>query len=117
MNELIGAHDPHQVIHVILDNLSTHKPKHDRWLARHPNVHFYFTPTRASWLNQVECWFSILGRQALQGASFPPPSSSARPWTAASKATTLGPCHLNGRRRKCIRSIQNDITLIYVTKY
>ena len=70
MNEVIGAYDPGQVIHVILDNLSTHKPKHDRWLARHHHVHFHFTPTRASWLNQVECWFSILGRQALQGASF-----------------------------------------------
>jgi len=35
-----------------------------------PNVHFHFTPTRASWLNQIECWFSLLGRQALQGASF-----------------------------------------------
>jgi hypothetical protein len=38
-------------IHVILDNLNTHKPKNDRWLKRHPNVHFHFTPTRASWLN------------------------------------------------------------------
>jgi transposase len=70
MNELVALYDPDQVIHVILDNLSTHKPKHDRWLARHPNVHFHFTPTRASWLNQIECWFSILVRQALQGASF-----------------------------------------------
>jgi transposase len=70
MNELVAPYAPDQVIHVILDNLSTHKPKHDRWLARHPNVHFHFTPTRASWLNQIECWFSILGRQALQGASF-----------------------------------------------
>jgi transposase len=70
MNELVAAYDADQVIHVVLDNLSTHKPKHDRWLARHPNVHFHFTPTRASWLNQVECWFSILSRQALQGASF-----------------------------------------------
>jgi hypothetical protein len=39
---------------VILDNLNTHKPRNDRWLRRHPNVHFHFTPTRASWLNQVE---------------------------------------------------------------
>jgi len=70
MNELVAAYDADQVIHVVLDNLSTHKPKHDRWLARHANVHFHFTPTRASWLNQVECWFSILSRQALQGASF-----------------------------------------------
>ena len=70
MKELVAPYAPDQVIHVIRDNLSTHKPKHDRWLARHPNVHFHFTPTRASWLNQIECWFSILGRQALRGASF-----------------------------------------------
>jgi transposase len=70
MNELIAGYDPGQSIHVIADNLSTHKPKHDRWLARHPNVHFHFTPTHASWLNQIECWFSILSRQALRGASF-----------------------------------------------
>jgi len=70
MNELIATYGPEQPIHVILDNLSTHKPKHDRWLARHPNVHFHFTPTHASWPNQVECWFSIMSRQALQGASF-----------------------------------------------
>src|ERR1700751_3410779 len=57
-------------IHVILDNLNTRKPKNDRWLKSHPNVHLHFTPTHTSWLNQVECWFSILSRQALQGASF-----------------------------------------------
>jgi hypothetical protein len=34
----------------VLDNLNTHKPRHDRWLARHRNVHFHFTPTHASWL-------------------------------------------------------------------
>jgi hypothetical protein len=33
-------------------------------------VHFHFTPTRSSWLNQVENWFSILQRQSLNGASF-----------------------------------------------
>jgi transposase len=70
MNELIAPYDADQSIHVIVDNLSTHKPKHDHWLARHPNVHFHFTPTHASWLNQIECWFSILSRQALHGASF-----------------------------------------------
>jgi hypothetical protein len=31
-----------------LDNLSTHKPKEDRWLKAHPRVHFHFTPTHAS---------------------------------------------------------------------
>lgn len=69
MNEVVSAY-PGQEIHVVLDNLSTHKPKHDHWLARHPNVHFHFTPTHASWLNQVEVWFSILSRQALAHSSF-----------------------------------------------
>ncbi len=38
--------------------------------SRHPNVQFHFTPTRASWLNQVETWFSILEGKSLNGASF-----------------------------------------------
>ena len=72
MNELIRDYGE-QEIHVVLDNLNVHKPKHDRWLARHKNVHFHFTPTNACWLNQIEIWFSILQRQALQGASFSSP--------------------------------------------
>lgn len=59
-------------------NFNTHKPKHDRWLPRHPNVHFHFTPTYASWLNQIECWFSILSRRALKGASFTNPRQLRR---------------------------------------
>jgi transposase len=47
--------------------------KEDRWLKRHPRVHLHFTPTYSSWLNQVECWFSILSKQALQGVSFTSP--------------------------------------------
>ena len=69
MNELL-ADNPGRELHVILDNLSTHKPKRDRWLKLHPNVHLHFIPTYSSWLNQVECWFSILSRSALRGASF-----------------------------------------------
>ena len=69
MNRIIAEH-PGREIHVILDNLNTHKPKNDRWLKRHPNVHFHFTPTKASWLNQVEIWFSILAAKALAGGSF-----------------------------------------------
>lgn len=69
MNEVIADY-PDQEVHVILDNLNTHKPKEDRWLARHPNVHFHYTPTRASWLNQIEVWFSMLSRGALKNASF-----------------------------------------------
>ena len=69
MNEVVADY-PQQEIHVVLDNLSSHKPKRDRWRARHPNVHWHYTPTHASWLNQVEIWFSILTRQALRGREF-----------------------------------------------
>jgi transposase len=72
LNEVVALH-PDQELHVVLDNLNTHKPKQDRWLAAHPKVHFHFTPTHASWLNQIECWFSILSRRALRGASFTSP--------------------------------------------
>jgi transposase len=69
MNRIVAQH-PGKEIHVILDNLSTHKPKRDIWLTRHPNVHFHYTPTHASWLNQIEIWFSILAGTSLKGASF-----------------------------------------------
>lgn len=72
MNQVVARHGNRE-IHVILDNLNTHKPKHDRWLARHRNVHFHYTPTHASWLNQIEVWFSKLSRDALKGASFTSP--------------------------------------------
>ena len=69
MNRMVKQYQGNE-IHVILDNLSTHKPKRDRWLARHPNVHFHYTPTHGSWLNQIEIWFSILSAKSLKGGSF-----------------------------------------------
>ncbi len=68
MNRVV-AQFPETELHVVLDNLNTHKPKHDHWLSRHPLVHFHYTPTHASWLNQVEVWFSILTRAVLRGLS------------------------------------------------
>lgn len=68
MNLVVAAY-PGRELHVVLDNLNTHK-KNERWLKRHPKVHFHFTPTRASWLNQIEIWFSILQGQSLAGKSF-----------------------------------------------
>jgi transposase len=72
MNGIVADY-PDQEIHVILDNLNTHKPKRDMWLKMHPQVHFHFTPTYASWLNQCEIWFSILERGALHGGNFTRP--------------------------------------------
>jgi hypothetical protein len=65
MNSVVAAF-PGSELHVILDNLNTHK-KNQRWLKNHPNVRFHFTPTRLSWLNQVETWCSFLQRQSLNG--------------------------------------------------
>ncbi len=70
MNEVVQGYEMNQQIHVILDNFSTHKPKNDKWVQRHKNVHFYYTPTHASWLNMIEIWFSLLSRHALKGRSF-----------------------------------------------
>jgi len=58
-------------LHVVLDNSSTHStPAVHAWLAAHPDVHFHFTPTGASWLNMVEAWFSILTRKSVRRGSF-----------------------------------------------
>ena len=73
MNKLVRQHPEDQEIHVILDNLSTHSKKGGTWLARHPHVHFHFTPTNASWLNQIEVWFSILTVRVLRNGSFTSP--------------------------------------------
>lgn len=68
MDQVVAETAPELELHVILDNYGTHK-KCDAWLAAHPHVHFHFTPTSASWLNQVEIWFGILSRKALRGLS------------------------------------------------
>lgn len=57
-------------VHVVLDNLSTHKtPRVKRWLQRHPRFVLHFTPTHSSWLNQVERWFASLMDQQLRRGS------------------------------------------------
>jgi transposase len=65
MRQVIRAY-PASDLHVILDNSSTHRtPEVRTWLAAHPRVQFHYTPTSASWLNQVEGFFGILGKQSL----------------------------------------------------
>ena len=59
---------PDQELHVIFDNSSTHStPEVRASLVAHPRLHFHYTPTSASWLNQVEGFFGILGKQSLTG--------------------------------------------------
>jgi transposase len=54
-------------IHLVMDNYGTHKtPAIKAWFARHPRFQVHFTPTSASWLNQVERWFATLTQKYLR---------------------------------------------------
>jgi transposase len=65
MNDVVKSY-PVRELHVVLDNLNIHKNEAAKqWLLAHPRVHFHYTPTHASWMNMIECFFSILTRQAL----------------------------------------------------
>ena len=65
MEEVVKSY-PQRELHVVLDNLNIHKNQAAKeWLLRHSRVHFHYTPTHASWVNTVECFFSILSRQGL----------------------------------------------------
>jgi transposase len=62
---LVARLNPRRQFHVVLDNSSTHgTPNVMAWLAKSPRIHFHYTPTSASWLNQVEGFFGILAKQA-----------------------------------------------------
>jgi transposase len=70
VRELEDQVDADLEIHVVLDNLSTHKaPPVHRWMLRNPRFHLHFTPTYASWLNLVERFFGLLTEQALKRGS------------------------------------------------
>src|SRR5271163_2538040 len=57
--------------HLVADNYATHKhPRVKAWLARHPRFHLHYTPTYASWLNQVERWFALITHRAIRRGSF-----------------------------------------------
>jgi DDE superfamily endonuclease len=67
MKRVVAAHPGRNSRHP-RQSQHTHKPKNDQWLKRHENVHFHFTPTKTSWLNQGE--ISILSYKALAVTSF-----------------------------------------------
>src|SRR6266849_8967483 len=65
LDEVVRSY-PVRELHVVLDNLNIHKnDAAKQWLLRHPRVHFHYTATHASWMNMIECFFSILTKQAL----------------------------------------------------
>ena len=61
----------HLDIHLVVDNYATHKHAKVRdWLARRARCHMHYTPTYASWINQVERWFGLITQQAIRRGSF-----------------------------------------------
>jgi transposase len=71
LGDIIATQPRRREIHVIVDNLSAHKTKGvQAFLDAHPQVHLHFTPTYASWLNQVELWFAKIERDLLARGIF-----------------------------------------------
>jgi transposase len=71
LGELVASQPVGRAIHVIADNLSTHKTQAVRtFLIDHPRVRIHFTPTYSSWLNQVELWFAKIERDVLARGIF-----------------------------------------------
>lgn len=71
LRDIVASQSPRREIHVIVDNLSAHKTKAvQAFLEAHPRVHLHFTPTYASWLNQVELWFNKIERDLLARGIF-----------------------------------------------
>lgn len=72
IDEVVKATEPDgTAVHLVLDNYATHKtPAVQRWLKRHPEYHLHFTPTSASWLNQVERVFADLTQKQLRRGVF-----------------------------------------------
>jgi len=71
LDDIDRSVDPALAIHVVLDNGSSHVSKHTRaWFAAHPRWVVHYTPPHASWVNQVELFFSILQRKVLANGDF-----------------------------------------------
>jgi transposase len=71
LTTVVATQSPRREIHIILDNLATHKTKQvQAFLAAHPSVRLHFTPTYSSWLNQVELWFAKIERDVIARGIF-----------------------------------------------
>ena len=96
LQDVLATQSRRREIHVIVENLSAHKTKKvEAFLAVHPRVHLHFTPTYASWLNQVELWFAKIERDLLargiRREPLPHCLTSLERSAAISRATTKPP--------------------------
>jgi transposase len=92
LDDIVTSQPKGRELHVIADNLSTHKTQAVRtFLIDHPHVRLHFTPTYSSWLNQVEFWFSKIERDLLDEASSRPLLTSLGRFVDTSATTTRLP--------------------------
>ena len=71
LDQIDRSIDPALEIHVVLDNGSSHRSKYTKaWFAAHPRWTTHYTPPHASWVNQVELFFSILQRKVIRNGNF-----------------------------------------------
>src|SRR5215217_4075920 len=117
MNDVVAAY-PDTAIHVVLDNLSTHKPKNDRWLKRHPNVQFHFTPTRASWAQPSGDLVSRSCKESLCTVALSPRSiSSGSTSMPSSTPITKPPSRSSGQSPRSTKNVSNLVSRISDSGY
>jgi transposase len=96
---------PELSVHLVMDNYATHKtPAIQRWLVRHPRYQIHFTPTSASWLNQVERFFAALTEKQIAEAASAPHNNSKQPSESTSTTTTQSQNHSAGQNPQTIYS-------------
>jgi hypothetical protein len=117
-------------IHLVLDNYATHKaPPVKAWLARHPRYRLHFTPTSASWLNQVERWFALLADKQIKrrvhrsldqlkaeiAAFIQAHNDHSKPLPPVTIERPRGPVRSSRRVRRLVASIIIRSTVVRVT--
>jgi hypothetical protein len=93
----------HLDVHLVCDNYGTHKtPAITKWLTAHPRFHMHFTPTGASWINQVERWFGFITDQLIPPRQPPlrPSPRSRHPRLGQSLERRPQTLHLDQDRRR-----------------
>ena len=92
LDEIDANVPPDLDVHLVLDNSATHKTKLIRdWLAKRTRYHVHFTPTSASWINQVERWFALLTERTLRRGVHRSVADLERDIRLSSRATNAEP--------------------------
>ncbi|HVR42170.1 MAG TPA: IS630 family transposase [Thermoanaerobaculia bacterium] len=112
LGAVVASQPKRKEIHIVLDNLSTHKTKRvHEFLASHPNVHLHFTPTYSSWLNQIEIWFSKIERDLIARGIFTSVNDLRRKIVRYIKSYNKAPKPIRWTYTNVINRITGDSTV------